>query len=158
MLQIIKSNNLKIVLTSNEVMQLFGGQGINLKDAKTRKVMDKILSRAAEKMHFELNSAKNLVEIFKKSNGTCVIYFINVCQNLQREAVLEFENVDDLITAAVQLKDTRLSGYCYKGNYRIIASINAVSDKIIKRLCELSKIRYDSEEVARTKEYGVRKF
>ena len=158
MLQIIKSNNLKIVLTSNEVAELFGDNGINLKDAKTKKTMDKILNRAAEKMHFELNYNKNLVEIFKKRNGSYVIYFINVCQNLQSEAVLEFETVDDLIAAAVQLKTANFSGYSYKGIYRIIANINDVNNQTLKGLCEFSKIRYDREEVARTKEYGVRKF
>lgn len=157
MVQSIKSSNLKIVLTFDEVVRLFGQSAIDINSEKTGKVMDKILTHAAKKLRFQPNRNKIIVEIFEKPNGSCVIYFIGVCSD-SREAVLEFESIDDLIWVVTELKNVDFSGYLYKGCYRIITKLTPSTEGVIKRMCEFSKINFEREEVARTKEYGVRKF
>ena len=157
MVQSIKSSNLKIVLTPDEVFSLFGESTINIRSERTGRVMDKILVHAAKKLDFEPFRNKLVVEIFEKPNGECVIFFIGVCQG-KREVVLEFNSIDDLISVAKELKNVDFSGYLYKGNYRIVAKITPKSEKTIKRMCEFSKIDFRSEEIARTKEYGTREF
>ncbi len=158
MIQSISSNNLKIMLTADEMNRLFGNSTIDFKNEKTGKIMDKILSHAAKALHFEPSSKKVIVEIFKKKNGSCIIYFLGVCQNLNREAVLEFGSVDDLITAVGQLKNSDYSMYFYNGVYRIITKIDSLGEEAIKRMCEFSKIYFEKEQVAKTTEYGVKKF
>ena len=158
MVQSISSNNLKIVLSAEEVNRLFGGGTIDFKNEKTGKIMDKILNHAAKALHFEPSSKKVIVEIFKKKNGSCIIYFLDVCQKTKKEAVLEFGNVDDLITAVEQFKNCDWSVYLYNGVYRIITEIDALGEEMIKRMCEFSKIYFEKEQVAKTLEYGVEKF
>ena len=157
MVQSIKYSNLKIVLTSDEVQRLFGEGSIDIKSEKTVKVMDKILHYAAKKLHFEISGKKTVVEIFEKPNGSCVIYFIGVCQN-DKEVVLEFDCINDLITVANELVNVEFSSYFYKGLYRIVAKLTPKTEGLVRRMCEFSKVNFDREEVARTKEYGVNRF
>ncbi len=157
MVQSINGSNLKIVLTADEMVRLFGSGIIDIKNEKIGKIMDKILSHAAKTLDFQPLSGKIIVEIFKKKNGAGIIYFLDVCKNLRKEAVLEFSSVDDLITAAQLLKNTDFSLYTYKGVYRIIAKLDNCAEQAIKRMCEFPKIYFEREQVARTAEYGIKK-
>lgn len=107
---------------------------LNLKDAKTKRLLQALLSNAGRMMGFKKGSGKLLVEVYPAPLQGCVIYFTNV-GNLPKRyrktapCLLHFHTCEDLLQGVACLGENRPKSevYRYQEGYILILHSHPIS-------------------------------
>lgn len=163
---VINKNQIKINLTKEEIVKLFGGyEMIDYNNPNCKFKIDMLLYDAISKEEFPLDCDRLLIEV-KPSNTGCSIYFTRIYQKgkkykrvtVSKKYILTFSDSDSLISGSCelykqyipQIKDSRL----YKGSdkyYLVIYAEKSLSENLnhIKEYCSnISKNEILAEKIA----------
>ncbi len=139
-------------------------------DEHTREVLQGLLKKIGIPGGFESVTGRIMIEVFPKSKDGCVVQYTSIDDEVRNvvkmrrvtpsPTVYEFGGVDDMLSAAVQLKDeteTPLEMYLVGDKYRMVAYLERDEKRVRRLMSEFAeRIGKGAAVAAFTAEHGER--